>query len=324
MFDAKNDRTWAGGDQAATVTLPGGQVLWLFGDTVRRGRTRSGARGVHSNMVHNSLLVQTGGCLTAVPGAHGAEAIPTTRSGQWYWPQDAVVTGKTLVVFALRIQKTGPGAFDFASRGVDAAVFTLRDGVPVFNRMAATPSSHAPETADQYGQAFVKDGRWLYVYGSSKVARAFGKSVTVARVPDGHLLDLGRWQYWTGTTWSARRTAASPVVAASPAGWSTSFSVFRGHDGQLQMLAKENDVWGRNIITGQAAAPTAVFSRTVVLDSPSESRPGELTYTALAHPQLPLAGGQLLVTVCRNSSSRLRVEADNDLYKPQFHAIPSR
>jgi len=27
----------------------------------------------------------------------------------------------------------------------------------VFTRMAATPSSHAPETADQYGKAFVKD-----------------------------------------------------------------------------------------------------------------------------------------------------------------------
>jgi hypothetical protein len=318
MFDAKNDATWAGGDQAATVPLPDGRVLWLFGDTIRGIRRPDGSRSPGSAFVHNSVLVQTRGCLVAVPAA--AEVIPNPRAGEWYWPLDGVLQGDRLVVFSARVRRIGPGTTDFTTVGVDAAVFSLRSGLPVLERMARTPSSRTPERGDQYGKAVVPVGGWLYVYGSRGVPGTFGRAVTVARVRPGALLDPRAWRYWSGSGWSARTSAARAVVPAGPHGWSSAFSVFRGADGRLHGLSKEEDVFGRWVVTGTAASATGPFTRRVVLDAPSRHA-GALLYNALAHPRLPMAEGLLLVSVCRNSADLGQVWADAQLYRPQFAAV---
>jgi hypothetical protein len=318
MFDAKNDRTWAGGDQAATVPLPDGRVLWLFGDTIRGTRRPDGSRSPDSAFVHNSMLVQAAGCLVAVPAV--AEVIPSPRDGEWYWPQDGVVQGDRLVVFCARVRRTGPGTADFTTAGVDAAVLSLRSGLPVLERVAATPSSDTPERGDQYGKAVVPVDGWLYVYGSRGASAAFGRAVTVARLRPAQLLDPRAWRYWTGNGWSARASAARPTVPAGRHGWSTAFSVFRGADGRLHGLSKEEDVFGRSVVIGTATGPTGAFTRRVVLDAPSQ-RTGVLLYNALAHPGLTLASGLLLVSVSRNSTDLDQVWADADLYKPQFAAV---
>ncbi|MDX6218548.1 MAG: hypothetical protein QOJ48_229 [Frankiales bacterium] len=61
-------------------------------------------------------------------------------------------------------------------------MFSLRSGLPVLERVAATPSSHTAERGDQYGKAVVQLDGWLYVYGSRGPSAAFGRAVTVARV----------------------------------------------------------------------------------------------------------------------------------------------
>lgn len=320
MFDAKDDETWAGGDQAASVALPGGRVLWMFGDSVRGGRLTTGARASGSRFVHNAMLVQTGGCLVAVPAAD--EVIPSRADGQWYWPQSAVVLGDRLVVFCARVRRTGPGAFGFRTTGVDAAVFALDGTLPRFERVVGTPSSLSPEGAYQYGAAVVPIGSWLYVYGSRQVPGAFGRSVAVARVRPAALLRSAGWQYWNGSDWSSRAAAAARLSAGhGAASWSSAFSVWRGADGTLQSLTKEHDVFGRAVVTGRASSPTTPFTRRVALDAPSGQRPGELRYNALAHPEVRLPGGLLLVTVCRNNSDLRRVWADTRLYRPQFAAV---
>ena len=304
MFDAKNDATWNGGDQAATVALPGGRVLWMFGDSLRRHR-----------FVHNAMLVQTGGCLTALPAVD--EVVPTRTDGEWYWPQSAVVVGDRLVVFCARVRRTSSGPFGFRMTGVDAAVFSLAGALPRFLGMRGTPSSRSAETDYQYGKAVVRDGGWLYVYASRQVPGAFGRAIAVARVrPDG-VLQPASWEYWTGRRWTSRSQGARPVAAR----WSSAFSVWRAGDGTLRFVTKEDDLYGRVVVTGVAAAPTGPFSRRVVADAPSGQRPGEVLYNALAHPELRLPGGRVLVTVCRNNTDLDRVWAQPNLYKPQFTAV---
>jgi hypothetical protein len=310
MFDAKNDETWAGGDQAATVPLPGGRVLWLFGDTVRGHRLPTGARSADSRMVHNAMLVQTGGCLTAVPATH--EVVPSRSDGQWYWPQTAVVRGDELVVLCSRVQRTGAGAFGFRTTGVDAAVFSLKGGMPRFVRMATTPSSSTPESGFQFGAAVVADGPWLDVYGSRQVPGAFGRDVAVARVRPADLLHPKAWQYWSAGRWSHR----APTVVAR--GWSSAFSVWRDAGG-THALTKLHDVHGRDVVLGAAASATAPFAFRTVADAPSTG--GVLRYNPLAHPELRLADGSLLISVCRNSADLRAVWADAALYTPQFAAV---
>jgi hypothetical protein len=301
MFDGKHDDTWAGGDQAASVALPDGRELWLFGDTLRGGQ-----------MVHSSALLQEGGCLQALPAA--AELIPSRADGQWYWPQSATVLGRQLLVFCARVARTGTGAFDFRPTGTDLAVFDLTGGTPRFARVLATPSSDVPETQFAYGAATVREGRWLYVWGSRRLPGAFGRQVAVARVAAGAV--DGPWQFWTGSSWSDDRSAARPVADR----WSTAFSIWRDGDG-LHSLTKQDDVYGHAVVLGTAASPAAAFREHPVLEAPSDVPHDVLLYSALAHPEIRLADGRLLVTVCRNSSDLSRVLADPDLYKPQFAGV---
>ncbi len=326
MFDAKNDDGWSGGDQAASLPLPDGRTLWVFGDTVLGRQARSGGYAPGTKMVSNSFLLQDRGCLRAVNGPRRTAVIPNARNGDKYWPLAAAVDAGRLVVTAARVRPTGHGPFDFTGVGTEAAVFTLpRLGVPRFERMARLPSTGQPETRPQYGHAIVVDKGYTYVYASRKVMSrlVFGKAVSVARVPVGHLLDLPAWRYWDGQHWRAGTAAAASVVSASPEGWSTSFSVLRRPNGTFQYVTKGNDFLGKAVLSGTSRTPQGAFGRVVVASYPSFTRPGELLYNPLAHPEQRLRDGRLLVSISRNSTSASAIAAHADLYKPQFFSVPA-
>jgi hypothetical protein len=114
-------------------------------------------------------------------------------------------------------------------------------------------------------------------------------------------------------------------VEAAPAGWSTSFSVARTDDGRFQMLTKENEFLGTDVITGFSEAPTGPFTRELVARYPTlNTTPMQVFYTALSHPELRVSGG-ILGHICRNtfSSSLAEVGRDADRYKPQFFPVPT-
>ena len=213
------------------------------------------------------------------------------------------------------MQRTGPGAFDFRTTGIDAAVFALSSGTPRFQRIVATPSSSTPESGDQYGKAVMRQGAWLYLYGTRQELGAFGRSVRVARVAVSDVLDGRDWTYWTGGRWSAQSARAVPLAR----GWSTAFSVWSDAQGRVRTLTKEQDVYGHGVVLGEAAGPTGAFRSRPVLSAPTRS--GVLLYNALAHPELRLADGSLLISVCRNSADLDVVWADAELYKPQFASV---
>lgn len=318
MFDAKNDRGWSGGDQAASIALPDGRTLWMFGDTVRGAQTAAGPYAAGAGMVHNSFLLQDRGCLSAVRGPRGAEVVPNAVNGDWYWPQSALLERGRLVVVVARTRRTGNGSLDFRTVGEDAAVFSLAGGHPSFERIAPLPSSGAADDAAEYGAAVVPDGSWTYVYGTILVRAplVFGRSVTVARVPAGSFLDRSAWRYWDGRTWARDRHAAAVVAR----GWSSTFSVTMRPDGTFRFLTKADDFLGRDVVTGTASSAVTPRVPTVLAAYPSGQVPGEVLYNPLAHPEARLAGGALLVSICRNNTDLSKVLAQGDLYKPQFFA----
>lgn len=323
MFDAKNDLGWSGGDQAASLALPRGRVLWLFGDTVQGTQAPAGGYAPGSRMVHNSFLVQDGGCLTAVNGLGGAEVIPSASNGDWYWPQSALLEKGKLIVLATRVRRTGPGSMDFRTVGTDAAVFALHQGRPVFTRMARTPSTGVGDGGVEYGAALVSQEAFTYVYGTRKVAGdlVFGRAVTLARVPAGSLLEQAKWRYWTGATWSRRKAHGTLIVKAAPNGWSTVFSVVRQPKGAYRFITKADDFLGRDVVTGASESLLRPVANAAARAYPS--RGSDLFYNPLAHPEARLVGGALLMTICHNSTDLPTVLAHADLYKPRFFTMPA-
>ena len=324
MFDAKNDAGWSGADQSASTLLPDGRILWVFGDTFLGAQNAGGGYAPGVRMVHNSLLLQDRGCLTAVPGPAGGEIVPDAANGDFYWPSTSVVEGGRLIVVAGRTRRA-PTPAGFEGLGFAAAVFRLPPGgAPVFERMTPLPASLTGEEQAQYGAAVLPSGGYTYVYASRRVTGhlVFGRAVTVARAPAGQLLKLPAWRYWNGRAWVVDRAAAADLVSAAPRGWSSAFSVLRRSDGTFGYVTKENDFLGTDVISGTSTGPTGPFSRIVVASRPSYAQPGEQLYNPLAHPEQQLADGTLLVSISRNNTSWAALLENADLYKPQFFTVP--
>ena len=135
------------GDQAATVRLPDGRTLWLFADTIQG--PRDAGRQVRRRLADGAQLVRAPG--PRLPARrHRAErrrGHPRTRHGStFYWPQSGVITGGRLVVFSLRVKRTGTGPLDFVAVGTDAAVFSL----PTSRAARAQAAARRPHPGQQH------------------------------------------------------------------------------------------------------------------------------------------------------------------------------
>ncbi|MCW2778621.1 MAG: hypothetical protein JWN17_2346 [Frankiales bacterium] len=321
-FDALNDDRWSGADQGSSLRLPDGRLLWVFDDTFQGAQAADGSRALGSRFVHNSLVLADRGCLRGVTGPTGAEVVPGTPDGQWFWPLHAVVDGGRLFLPSSRVQRVvaPDGTSTFATSGTWLAELTVpAGGTPVFTGLWPTPASATPDTTPQWGSAVAQAGGYTYVYGTQRVAEpfVFGKALYVARVPAGSLTDLPAWRFWTGTGWSATASSAQAVKGAV-GGVSTSLSVWRAGDGTWRALTKKDDYLGKDVVLLRAPAATGPWSETVVGTSPSGAHPGETTYNAFAHPEIALKGGDLLWSISRNDADWADQLANADLYKPQF------
>jgi hypothetical protein len=314
MFDGL-DGSWAGGDQAATVALPGGRTLWLFGDTVSGHRATDGGYEPGWTLRHNSFLVEDAGCLRSVE-----TRLPETATS-WYWPAAGVVDAGRLAVFAMHAVRTS-GGLGFRIEGMAVADYDLAaDGTPTLR--GVHPLTTQPHAADitLWGQGVLVAGDDVYVYGTrGDVAHgAFGRALFVARAPRGSLADARTWRYFDGTRFGPDPARAQPVVDAVR-GVSTSVSVVPTAHG-VAVVSKQDEVYGSTVAAWTAPTPTGTFTAAPLLAAPSDVSRGELRYSALAHPELKLADGGLLVSVCRNNTDLAAVGRDALLYRPQFTSV---
>ncbi|MPR00377.1 DUF4185 domain-containing protein [Modestobacter sp. I12A-02628] len=325
-FDDLNDDRWSGGDQGSSLRLPDGRLLWVFADSFQGAQRADGSRAAGSRLVHNSLVVADGGCLTGVTGPDGGEVVPNAADGEFHWPQHAFLDGGRLYLSVFRVRGTAvPGSTDFTTTGTHLASFDLvPGGSPVFTGLTPTPSAGTSDDVVQWGTAVAQDDGATYVYGTRRVEdrTLFGKALYVARVPAGAVTDLAAWRFWDGAGWATDAGAATPVKDAR-GGVSTALSIWRAADGTWHGVTKKDEYLGDQVVALRAPSATGPWTEQVIGSSPSYAVPGELTYTALAHPDVPLDGGGLLVSVSRNNESWTTHLADGDLYKPQFSRAPA-
>jgi len=320
MFDSLYG-VWAGGDQALSVALPGGRTLWIFADTIsaRRSATGGYARGLR--MRHNSFVIQNRGCLTPVDSTPLPDIDPT----HWYWPNSAIVSGGRLYIFAMRVRHNSTGWGGFSTYGASVATFSLpRTGVPRLQAVASLPAGNS-DGSILWGAGVVAQGPWVYVYGTQGVpiAQGAGRRMLVARVPAVRLGDPHALQFYGPGAFNPAAASARPVIAAR-GGVSTSVSVLPAAGGGVTVVSKRSEVFGRYVAEWTAPTPAGPFTlaNATLLSAPSLTRPGELLYTPQTHRESRLAGGALLVTICRNNTVFKTLQANGLLYRPQFAAVP--
>lgn len=309
---------WSGGDGAASVRLPDGRLLWLFGDTFTGTVSAAGRRGADAAIVRNSIVVTDGGCASVT--TPGAAALQGGRDGSWLWPTAGVVTSagapgtpSTVTVFAQRLRRTSADPLGFVRVG--AAVVRVSvgwGGVPV----VGTPTD-LPASAVLWGAALVADGATTWVYGTRAVDQplVFGRELLLARAPTATLSDTRTWAYRTSSGWSPSPASARPVRSARD-GVSTVPSAARV-GGRYVVVTKAQEFLDPEVVELSAPHPWGPWTATHLLRAESGATVMRYSPAIVAGPSRDHA----VVVVSRTSTSMRQLLDDVELARPTFHDV---
>lgn len=314
LFDGLRDG-WSGGDGAASVRLPDGRLLWLFGDTFTGSVAPDGRRGTDARIVRNSFVVTDGSCASvATPGT---EALVSGPDGSWLWPTAGVVSSvgepgapSTVTVFAQRLVRDGHDAFGFRRGGAAVVQVTVPwRGVPVVGTPVDLPAGDV-----LWGAALVRDGATTWVYGTRAVDEplVFGRDLLLARAPTATVDDPSTWTYRTASGWSARAADAA-VVRPARAGVSTVPSAAKV-GGAYVVVTKAQEFLDPQVVELRSAHPWGPWTTTRLLTSATSG-------SVLRYSPAIVAGAtdqHAVVVVSRTSTSSEQLMADVELARPTF------
>jgi hypothetical protein len=307
---------WQAADIGASVRLSDGRIAWVFGDTLR-------AASLSPRIVANSMLLTSGTCVTQLVPAGGGPVLPDPGPDTVLWPMSAVALRlgqdeDELILLCSRIRR-GTGAYDFTFLGTSAAVFEIgRLGVPRLSRVEQITPDDPSLTQVNWGAASVVHGPWLYVYGTRLTGRkpAFGREMYVARVPTA---DPGRrpgWRFWDGGRWRTDVARAAPIIG-SAGGVSQTLSVDVVSGAFIAVSKRDGDL-GNFVYTWASTGPTGPWRARRAVPAPAGFDTGALQYAPLAHPEVPLDSGRLLVSISRNTTDLGALVKNPRLGRPRF------
>lgn len=311
---------WQAADIGASGRLSDGRLVWLFGDTVRTA-------SFDPRIVANSMLISSGRCISQLRPPRDGPVIPDVDGSTVRWPMSVVVGRRgdhdVIVVLCSRIRRGSGGSFDFTFLGTSAAVFTVARGkTPQLQQVVdITPDSTNPRQVN-WGSAADLDGRWLYVYGTRLTGQkyVFGRELHVARVP---VSDPGRrsgWQFWDGSRWASDPKKAAVVLPAN-GGVSQTLSV-SNFGGKFVAISKRDGDIANFVYEWTAPDPWGPWTPMQEVRAPGGFDTGKLKYAPLAHPEIPIAGGRLLVSISRNTTDFEHLLKDPKIGRPYFVEVP--
>lgn len=319
MRSSPGTADFLGGDVGVDVALPGRGRLWFFADTLRVGADE------RPDLVRNSALLFSPGCLQVLHGAHGSSLIPERTDGVGYWPMSALwadVEGEgRLYVLAQRVRTVSSGPFGFAVLGPAIARFSLSaSGVPRLDAVTELGADRRDPQDPAWGAAAALTRRWAYLYGTSTrpLPGIHGFALRVARTRVDDLEAQSHWRYWDGSTWDEDPERATPLIS-EVGGVSHTLSVFR-LGGRWWAFSKRDEFLGTDLALWSAPSPRGPFSDPEVVGHLAcDER--ELRYMPLAHPDLLPRPGTVVISWSRNNPDLAAVCDDPSLYRPHFARV---
>jgi hypothetical protein len=310
---------WQAGDIGASARLHDGRLVWLFGDTTRTK--------LQPAIVANSMLVSAGRCVSQLLDAHRGPVVPDVSPNVVRWPM-SVAVGRdhghdVVLVLCSRIDRGHSGSFGFTFLGTSAAVFTVEDGgVPHLDKVVDITRDSRNQQQVNWGAAATVDDPWMYVYGTRLTGRAydFGRELHLARTPVSDPGNRSRWRVWDGSGWS-KDPARSAAVLPSRGGVSQTLSV-DAIGGRFVAVSKRDGDISDFVYKWTAPHPWGPWTPVKELRAPGGFDTGKLEYAPLAHPEIPLQSGRLLVSISRNTTDLKRLMADPEVGRPEFAALP--
>lgn len=312
---------WQAADIGASARLKDGRLVWIFGDTIRRS-------GVGPGMVANSMLITSGLCLSQLMPTARGPIIPDVQPGVVRWPMSVTVVEdqgvEKIVIFTGRIKRgSANDVWGFRYLGSDAVTFSVEPNqAPQLDEIL--PLTPDVDSANQvnWGSAAMVSAGYIYVYGTAlPKGTAFGRALLVARSSLADPTDKGKWQFWDGKAWQPDHLRATPIIPAV-GGVSQTLSVDE-IDGSFVAVSKKDGDLGSTVATWTSREPVGPWTRAAALEASFLTGKDEFAYAPLAHPEVPLADGKLLVSISRNTTDLSRLKQNPVIGRPRFAEINS-
>jgi len=313
------DEYWLGGDEASTVDLGDGRILWLFGDSfIGTDSTRDRA---HSVMVRNSIAIQYGRDPTNArirfywKRAKGRPRsyFPEPRAS-WLWPTHGLLLGEGLYLFAIKVRasKAGLGFDNFGAVAIHISNPQAEPDRWKTSYLAVPVEVVNGESIAGVG-AVLSDSSHLYAWFTYNDQR-HNAYLARWRLPLEARKKLPPPEWWTTEGWATAGDAGpKPLLQFSGA---PDFSV-QPLDSAGGLLLTHALGFGKTRISCRFADRiTGPWSEARDLHTPDEwSMSDVLIYSANGHPELE--GGDAVITYNVNSNWAELIR-NRDIYYPRF------
>ena len=319
------DPRWLGGDDAYSIDLGDGRVVWFFGDSFVVPSVAGQRRG--TTMVRNSVGLQTGynptsaelKCYWRQEGDTPTSFIPADGEN-FYWPGGGLLLDGKLLALFMRVRNaegdpnfetTGWGAVLIDNLQQEPSQWKVQKLSVPQNKFGVLVGSASVVQDGEHVIAFSVQGRShnIYLVRWSSAAAANG--------------DLAHPQWWTGeeTGWIPQSELAKlPTPLFVPG--QTEFTVHWSEQLASYLEIQFTSFPRTPIGFRTARSLTGPWSRLEPFYRPEEARaddPGVMLYAAKAHPEQVADG--LALTYASNAFQLTRVVDDQSLYFPRFITV---
>jgi hypothetical protein len=313
---ADNSVGVTGMDGATSLTLPTGDALWIFGDTVEGPfesirkvdlaplRSNTGALVPRQDV---SLGLKSYRFLATADGKRPRQLVPFLAGEDpkktRLWAIHGACVGRQAYLFYHRIAlKPGVDVFaDFALEGMGLARGDMEK--LEFERLRAPDGTREFWKGEQptFGVCVERDGEYLYVWGSLMTG------MFLARVRPEQIEELGAYDYLVEAPtlktpgvkprWAKKIAPTAVLFDSVPNEMSAAYNAHLGKHVAIHSLGRE-----RKIVMRTAPARTGPWSEpAVVYEAPRKSQ-GDLIYAAKEHPELAGEGGRRIYVTYVNSA----------------------
>lgn len=316
----RQDPLWLGGDDAYSIDLEDGRILWLFGDSFIATTARH--RRSEAVIIRNSVGLQSGrdpSCAAMAFFWRKRGGLPRSffpeHNGTWFWPGNGLKVGEKLLIFLTAIGRA-PNELGFRVTGWSAVVIDSTVGSPPdWPLRPPVPRANHHGIILGAGSVFFRDA-YLYAFGYHPGNR----SVYLVRWAAEAIVtrDFCRPQWWTDppgrwVTKFSNGTAPFPLFSKGQ----NEFSVH--YDSSLNRFVEIQTIGFGPAWIGLRTAPnlTGPWGPLRPFYHPNERDLDRvLIYAAKAHPHL--SDDDVILTYVTNSLNLKTAMENDNLYYPRF------
>jgi Domain of unknown function (DUF4185) len=318
----RTDPRWLGGDDAYSIDLGAGRILWLFADSFI-ATSPAGTRR-ESALVRNTLAIQHG----YDPSSASIKFYWRMKDGKpasffadsqkvWYWPGHGIRIDGRLLIFLMKIQATKEG-LGFAAFGWSVVAIDNPDEEPSQWQLRWLPAPRNDLQVIVGSASVIRIGDFVYAFSAQEPT---GKhDVYLVRWPftKAREADLREPYWWCGEKdgWVSQKLVGRRGAVVFT-GAQTEFTVHWDSGLHRFLQVQTAGFPTANMAFRSAAKLTGPWSTLAEFYRPPESaRAGTVVYAGKSHPAL--AGADLVFTYVVNRTGFGDLVNDSSVYYPRF------